>query len=216
MQERICAAAVRTLPVNGAGLSLIGGAHGHRILVHGTDAVARRLADLQLTLGVGPCMESVHSGGPVMVPDMDGQPDARWPGFIRPALEAGVRAMFAFPLQIGAVCLGAMDLHRDRTGGLVDEQLADALVFTDLATLTLLGAPLDDEGARSGEPEPGDWLAGADAVVYQASGMVKVQLGVPIDQALLRLRAYAFLHDRTISAVARQIVARRLRLDPDR
>lgn len=212
MQERICAAAVRTLPVSGAGLSLIGGVRGHRILVHGTDAVAQRMEDLQLTLGVGPCVESVRRGGPVLVPDVERQPDARWPGFIGPALEAGVRAMFAFPLQIGAVCLGALDLHRDRVGGLSDDYLADALVFTDLATASLLEAPL--HGGNS-DYEPSDWLARADAVVYQASGIVMVQLGVSIDQALLRLRAYAFLHDRTISAVAQQIVARRLRLDPD-
>ncbi|MFB9319453.1 GAF and ANTAR domain-containing protein [Cryptosporangium minutisporangium] len=212
MQERICATAVLALPVTGAGLSLIGGARGHRILVHGTDPVAQRLEDLQLTLGVGPCVESVRRGGPVLVPDLERQPDARWPGFIRPALEAGVRAMFAFPLQVGAVCLGALDLHRDRVGGLVDDHLADALVFTDLVTATLLDAPLDGVNAGHG---PSDWLSRADSVVYQASGMVKVQLGVSIDDALLRMRAHAFLRDQTISAVAQEVVNRRLRFDPD-
>ena len=212
MRERICASAATLLPVNGAGLSLIGGVRGHRILVHGTDPTAQRLEDLQLTLGVGPCVESVQQGGPVLVPDLATQSDARWPGFVGPALDAGVRAMFAFPLQIGAVRIGARDLYRDETGGLDDDQLADALVFTDLAATALLDSPLDGEATWH---EPSDWLSQADAVVYQASGMVKVQLDVPIDQALLRMRAYAFLHDRTITWVARQIVERRLRLEPD-
>jgi hypothetical protein len=210
MWSRVCTAVVGALPITGAGLSLIGGVRGHRILVHGTDAGAQRLEDLQMTLGVGPCVESVRRGGPVLVPDLANQPDGRWPGFVQPALDAGTRAMFAFPLQIGAVCLGALDLHRTTVGALTDEHLADALVFTDIATLTLLDAAIDDA-----DHEPTDWLADADTAVYQASGMVMVQLGLPIDQALLRLRAYAFLHDQTISAVAHQIVARRLRLDAD-
>lgn len=206
-------AVVGSLPVTGAGLSLIGGAHGHRILVHGTDAPSRQLEDLQLTLGVGPCMESMNRGGPVLVPDLAKQSDGRWPGFVQPALAVGIRAIFAFPLQIGAVRLGALDLYRNSIGGLSDEELADILIFIDVATLALLDAPIGESGDGGGVLT--DWLADADTAVYQASGMVMVQLGVTIDQAMLRLRAYAFVHDRTLTAIAHEIVARRLRLDAE-
>lgn len=213
MPDRVCLAVVESLPVTGAGLSLIGGAHGHRILVHGTDAPSRRLEDLQVTLGVGPCIESMSRGGPVLVPDLAKQSDGRWPGFVRPALAAGIQAIFAFPLQIGAVRLGALDLYRNSIGGLSDAELADILIFTDVATLALLDAPIgaseEDGGGLT------DWLAEVDTAVYQASGMVMVQLGVTIDQAMLRLRAYAFVHDRTLTAIAHEIVARRLRLDAE-
>lgn len=50
------------------------------------------------------------------------------------------------------------------------------------------------------------------AEIYQASGMVAVQLQIPPAEALLRIRAHAFAHDTPVSAVANEIVARRLRL----
>jgi hypothetical protein len=42
---------------------------------------------------------------------------------------------------------------------------------------------------------------------------VSVHLGVSLADALARLRGHAFAHDRPISAVARDIVRGRLRLD---
>ena len=45
--------------------------------------------------------------------------------------------------------------------------------------------------------------------------MVSAQLGVAIGGAVVRLRAYAYAQDRRLSDVARDIVARRLRLTPD-
>jgi AmiR/NasT family two-component response regulator len=51
--------------------------------------------------------------------------------------------------------------------------------------------------------------------VYQAQGMVMVQLRVPMDEAMARVRAYAFAHDRTLESVARDIVARTLVFEAD-
>ena len=45
--------------------------------------------------------------------------------------------------------------------------------------------------------------------------MVSAQLDVAIGEAFVRLRAYAYAQDRRLSEVARDIVARRLRLSPD-
>ena len=53
-------------------------------------------------------------------------------------------------------------------------------------------------------------------VVHQASGMVAVQLGVSVGEALLRLRAYAFANDRLLAEVAEDVVGRRLRFDDRR
>jgi hypothetical protein len=59
--------------------------------------------------------------------------------------------------------------------------------------------------------------AGADFqyVVHQASGMIAVQLGVGVGEALVRLRAYAFANDRRLTEVAADVVGRRLRFDPE-
>jgi hypothetical protein len=214
MPHRVCTASIRALQVSGAGLSVISAA-GHRVVVSGTDEASQRLEDLQVTLGNGPCVEAYSTGGPVLVTDLAGERPDRWPGFVAAAYAAGIRAVFAFPLQIGAIRLGAIDFYRDKPDSLDAEALADALVVADVATLALLstGPGAESAGGFGADGWPGtDWLAGAASVVYQASGMVRVHLDIPIEAALLRLRAYAFAEDMPISAVARLIVAKQLRL----
>ena len=57
--------------------------------------------------------------------------------------------------------------------------------------------------------------AGADFhfAVHDAAGMISVQLGISVTEALIRLRAYAFGSDRLITDVAQDVIARRLRLE---
>jgi hypothetical protein len=50
-------------------------------------------------------------------------------------------------------------------------------------------------------------------VVHQATGIVAAQIEVSVAQALIRLRAYAFATGRTLTVVAQDVVARRLRFD---
>jgi AmiR/NasT family two-component response regulator len=52
--------------------------------------------------------------------------------------------------------------------------------------------------------------------LYQAQGMVMVQMGVTLVEALAILRAYAYSRDRDLGDVARDVVTRGLRLDEDR
>ena len=49
-------------------------------------------------------------------------------------------------------------------------------------------------------------------VVHNAAGIVSVQEGISVTEALIRLRAYAFSHGRLLADVARDVVARRLRI----
>jgi GAF domain-containing protein len=133
----------------------------------------------------------------------------RWLAFSGPALDAGVRSVFGFPLHVGAVRLGALNLYGDRPGSLTDEQRADALVVADIAAQAILTLQANaPPGKLAAELE-----AGADFryVVHQASGMVAAQLDVSVGQALIRLRAYAFGNDRSLTEVAQAVVARALR-----
>src|SRR6266702_4115526 len=115
---------------------------------------------------------------------------------LRSAGQAGAAAVFAFPLRIGAIRAGVMGMYRDRPGSLSDFQLGDALAFADTATMLMLDS--------------------ADqAEVDQATGMVTEQLGVGIAEAFVRLRAHAYAYDRRLGDLARDIVARRVRLSPD-
>jgi GAF domain-containing protein len=204
---RVCAAVTA---VSGAGIMLMSG-DGPRGSLCTTNQVSARIEELQYTLGEGPCLDAYHQDRPVLEPDLADPATPRWFGFAGPAVEAGVRAVFGFPLQVGSVRLGALNLYCDRPGPLSDEQYADALVMADVAAQAVLvmqaGAP---PGALAAKLE-----AGADFqyVVHQASGMVSAQLDASVGHALIRLRAYAFGHDRRLVHVADDVVSRRLRFD---
>jgi hypothetical protein len=214
----VCEAAVAAVRVSGAWLSAAsGGEAGHLMQV--TDAVSEQLAELQLTLGEGPVLDAYTSGGPVLASDLGATETAgRWPVFAPAALQAGATAIFVFPLQIGAIRAGAMGLYRARPGRLTASELGDALVFADTAALLLLDsagqtATGSDAGtAPAGQPED---LALHRAEIDQATGMLTEQLGVGITDAFARLRAYAYVNDLRLADVARDIVARRLRLRND-
>ena len=210
--EHVCTAVISVTGVDGASVTVVLGA-GPRETVYASNQVASDLEELTLTLGEGPAADAVV-GAPALVADLTA-PDclARWPVFAPAAVHAGVRAVFALPLQVGAIQLGVMDLYRAEPGGLDGGQLADALVFADTACALLLDA------AQHDRPRPdGRWPEQAGlhhTEVHQATGMITVQLGVTVAVALIRLRAYAYVHDRRLRDVARDVIARRLRFDPD-
>jgi hypothetical protein len=131
--------------------------------------------------------------------------------FAGPAVAAGARAVFGFPLQIGSIRLGALNLYRDAPGPLTDDQFADALVVSSV----IARAVLEFEAHTPPGSIPREMEAGSDFrfVVHQASGMASVQLQIGVAEALIRLRAYAFAHERPLNDVAEDVVARRLRIE---
>jgi hypothetical protein len=214
----VCTAVVPGVQVTGAWLSAAADAEaGHLMQV--TDEVSKQLAELQLTLGEGPSLDASASGGPALASDLtDSESAFRWPAFASAAYQAGAAAVFAFPLAVGAIRAGVLGLYRDSPGPLSDFQLGDALVFADTATLLLLEAQDRAEGGTGPGAGPGGQpvgLASRRAEIDQATGMLTEQLGVNVTDAFARLRAYAYVNDLRLADVARDIVARRLRLSPD-
>ena len=219
-----CVAAVAAVMVTGAWLSAASGpAPIHLMMV--TDEISGRLAELQLTLGEGPAPDAAAAGAPVLASDLGlAEAGHRWPVFTPAARRAGVAAIFAFPLRIGAIRAGVMGLYRARPGPLSTAQLGDALIFADTATLLMLDAQGQAAGdlaacdlaARPGTGGQAADLARHQAEIDQATGMLTEQLGVGIAEAFIRLRAHAYAHDRRLGDLARDIVARRVRLGPGR
>jgi ANTAR domain len=210
-----CAAAVDAVEVSGAWL-VAARSTGAGHLMQATDEVSELLAELELTLGEGPGRDAAAAGGPVLASDL-GEAGAvrRWPVFAPAACQAGAGAVFAFPLQVGAIRAGVMSLYRERPGSLSAFQLGDALVFADTATLLLLEAQGQAAGGlRPQAGQPAD-LALHRAEIDQATGMLTEQLDVGIADAFVRLRAYAYVNDLRLTVVAHDIVARRLRLHPE-
>lgn len=210
--RQLCHAAVRALPVTGAGVSVMS-VDGLSGVAAVTDITSEWLEELQFTVGEGPCIDAFSSRRPVLEPDLTDGARIRWPGYAPAAAEHGVRAVFAFPLQIGAVRVGVLDLYVDASGPLPPEDLALALTFAEVAAVTLV-----DGQTRTGHGEVSaglDEALGYRSELYQAQGMVMVQLGVDLTEAMARLRAHAYAVDRRLAVVAADVVGGRLRLDPD-
>lgn len=206
--RELLTACVEAGDVDGAGLSLRART-GPSEPVLGTDAVADALERLQFTLGEGPCIDATSSGSPVLVPDLDeaGALTARWPMFVREARHHDVRAVFAFPLRIGAIALGVADLYRRAPGPLSRARLARVLTVMDSMTLALL-----DVGSVRG------FSVGAEPLgmsVHRAAGMVMAQLDSSIDEALARMRATAFAEGVPIDELADDVVNGRRRFQKE-
>lgn len=204
---QLCDACVGGLAgVGGAGLAVMTSLPAQQVR-YASDPVSIRVEELQVTLGEGPCVDAFAEGQPVLANDLsDAYWLQRWPMFAPAALTAGARSLFALPLQVGAVRLGVIDLYRAVPGTLAGADLAEALAFADAATELLLAEHLPG-GQIFGSAQ----LFSHRAVVHQATGMVSAQLGVPVQEAFLRLRARAYATDRSLEEIARDVVRRRLR-----
>jgi len=187
------------------------GVHG---MAAASDPATARIEELQFTFGEGPCVDAFATSRPVLVAELtDGAMD-RWPIYAPAIYDAGIRAVFAFPMQIGAARLGVLDVFRAVPGPLSRQELGEALTYADRAVTALLDGHEDAMTARGGQ-DGLDEAIEHRAEVFQAQGMVMVQLGIPITEALVRIRAYAYAEVRSLHDVAADIVARRLRFDQD-
>ncbi|MEU0057429.1 GAF and ANTAR domain-containing protein [Streptomyces sp. NPDC006334] len=212
--DRLCAAAVRLLPVSGASVSLCG--DGMPVPLSASGARAAHLMEMQATLGDGPCLRAAETGAPVFARDLTAGRDAsRWPVFAQQAAAAGVRAVYALPLGDRSVCVGTLDLYRDVPGDLAADEVRTARLVADALTVALMALPRGEEAGRRGD---GLWLsplATDHDEVYQAVGMVMAQRKVASAEALALLRAHAFAAGRTVLDVAHEVVARETRFDTD-
>lgn len=207
--EELCRACAETLTVAGASVMVM--AARARAMVGASNAVSARIEELQETLGEGPSVDAHETGQTVSEPDLAMPRRPRWVAFGPAALAAGVGALFALPLRIGGVRLGVLTLYQDRPGELSVGQHLDAHVLANMVATTILST---QAGTVAGSSGPAlDGLLDHRAEVHQASGMVSVQLGVGVGEAMVRLRAHAYAADRLLTDVAADVVARRLRFD---
>lgn len=208
---RVCTALERAVPSSGAGMTMA--VEGTPTLVlAASGAVAEQLEELQVTLGEGPCVDAIASRRPVLESDLVGSGARRWPAYASEAAVLGLRGVFSFPLQVGAACLGGMDLYRTQPGALSSRSLSEVLGFAEVA----LGLLLDSQ--QDGRYPPMQWSRGEGRMpdeLYQAQGMVTVQLGVSPAEAMMRIRGYAFAQDRRLGEVAEDVVNGSLVLERD-
>jgi hypothetical protein len=209
---RLCQVCAEVTSMSGAGIMLMF-EDAPQGTVCTTNEVSSQLEQLQYSLGEGPCVDAYREDRPVMEPDLANPETKRWLAFTEAAVKIGAEAVFGFPLPVGAVRLGALNLYRDRPGALDDEQYANALAAAAIvAQAVLVLQAKAPDGMLAQELERSSDF---QYVAHQAAGMVAVQLGVGVTEAMIRLRAYAFGSERLLSDVAGDVVDRILRFDPE-
>jgi hypothetical protein len=206
--HEVCVTAARTLSAAGAGVSVMtrDGAHS---MAAASDAGAARLEEMQFTFGEGPCIDAFATRRAVLVPDLSDDAVRRWPAYAPAVRDIGIRAVFAFPIQVGPARLGVLDVFRNRAGALTTREVRQALTIVDRTVAALLDGTAD-------APAGSDGLDGAlehRAELFQAQGMVMVQLGVTVIEAMVHIRAHAYAENRRLGDVAADIVAQRVHFD---
>jgi hypothetical protein len=172
----------------------------------------------------------------VLVPDITAAAETRWPAFAGAISDTPVRAMYVFPLRVGARGLGVLNVYRDIPGVLDLVGLAAGLRAADMLVLALLDDGLEETtlmGTDEGNPghggeatndvrgdgtdiHYGGWSeATYHAEVHQATGMITAQAGIDAAAALARLRAASFAGNTSIEELALDVLARRVRFEPD-
>lgn len=215
-------ACARALRAEGVALSLLVGAGRTAEPLWCHPELSGRFEELQFTLGEGPGPDAVRTGSPVVEPDLHRVRPGRWPVLLPLARGMGVHGVCCFPLGVGAIRIGVLTVLCDGDRSVSEQQYADATALAAALTGAFLNA--GHRGGRNGDGNgnvPGiglmlEWPSGLRrAVVHQATGMISVQLSVPMDEALLRLRAHAYSSERPLGEVAEEVVARRLRFRDD-
>ena len=212
LPSALCISLAKDLPMTGAAVVLQSTAGLDRV-VAATDGLAVTAEHLQFEFGEGPGVDAVRQDGPVLRSDLR-TTSGEWPLFAPAATAAGIEAAFAFPLHVGGIRLGVLDLYRDTPGALIDGILSEALAYADAATAVLLH--LQALSRPSGDLHPQLTGFAADrAEIHQATGMISAQASVTLVDALLLLRARAYSTSRTMLEVSRDVLDRQERFYPD-
>lgn len=201
-RSSLCAPFLAVLPVTGASVSMLATPVALSTMC-ATDDFAAYLDELQFDLGEGPSWDALSSREPVIDNDFDGEGHTRWPLF-RAAVTGGiVHGIYAFPLAVGGLELGAIDLYSSLPTALSESEIAGATAMAEVTSWEVLRRIVADD-----EPEPETPYSRRE--VHQATGMVLVQLDITAEDAILLMRAHAFSSGRSVREIANDVVECRL------
>ena len=137
---------------------------------------------------------------------------SRWPAFVDSGARCRNRIGFCLPTGL-EWCENRRDDAVPRSRGRTQRPASTTTASPWPQVLTETVLSLQDAAPEGVLAEGLQEVVAYRAEVHQASGMVSIQLKIPVAEALVRIRAHAFAHDRPVGVVAADIVARRLRLD---
>jgi GAF domain-containing protein len=123
--------------------------HGQVSTAASSDPVARRVDELETTLGEGPCLDAIDDDEPDehICGDLT-QGGCQWPALSEQIMaETPVRGMAGFRIRQGGQKVGALNVFSDTPGALTQESLAQALMLAAFASVTLAALESDEEAS---------------------------------------------------------------------
>jgi hypothetical protein len=203
----LCAVAAEFMALDGAGIALVSENDDLISLCTSNDS-AGKLMDLEMTLGEGPTVDACR-GNAADEADLLNAVVPRWGTYGPEAVAMGARAVFGYPIQLGAARFGALSLYRAAPGPLTAEQSSDGYLLASVLGRVILTTQAG--GSRDTLMGELDGSSIFDLRVHQAAGMISVQGAMSVKDALVTLRAHAFalgcqlgdLADRVVSQTTR-------------
>lgn len=198
---------IEVLNVDGAaGLLLLAPAGALRVMSSSSEAM-RVLELFELQEQEGPCLDCFQTGEQVVNQDLAAS-NGRWPKFSVVAMDAGFKAVHAFPMKLRGSCIGALNLFHVVAGDMSPSDVATAQAFADVATIAILQYRSTLEAqAINGQLAS---LFEDRAVVEQAKGVVAEREGMSMAEAYNALRNYALANNLKLNNVCIDIIERSL------
>lgn len=201
LTPELCRSVADLLGVTDATFALIGGPDRRFTLCASSDN-ARKLDQWQFTLEQGPCLDAAAQGetSEATTTPTDESP---WPLLAEKATELGYQAIAGIPLSIADRPYGAMNIQH------TSPLQSDVLDYAADVCQTL-SQPIMD---RLAEQAPTLTDLGDYTTVHQAVGVVSVQMGIPIADALAVIRARSWTEGRLLVDVANDVIQREIEFD---
>jgi len=180
---------------------------GELSVIASTSERSRLVEIMQLRYGLGPCVECYKTGEVVTVRDVDEVGD-KWPDFREAALEQGLHSVHAVPLRLRGTVIGALNLFRNQTGVMSDEDMLAARALADMATIGILHERTvheTDEAKRQLQR-----ALDSRVLIEQAKGVLAHTHNVDMDEAFHTLRDHARGNGLLLRNVAEAVVNRSL------
>jgi hypothetical protein len=207
----LCSVAAEFMALDGAGIALVSDGEDLTSLCTSNHA-AGALMDLEITLGEGPAVDASR-GNANEDTNLLRDSASNWETYRPEAAALGARAVFGFPVRLGAIRFGALSLFRTTPGPLNAEQDSDAYLMASVIGRAILST----QAGGSQEDLVGelDGSSMLDFRVHQAAGMLAVQGSLSVKDALVLMRAHAFGVGCQLSELAERVVSGSTYLDSE-
>lgn len=195
---------LQLIPLSGVSIATVGNALSAETIV-ASDAQIALIDELQFDLSEGPCWDAVGSGRPVLESAIQRGRHNTWPSFAEAIKDHAVGAIFAFPLRVGPLQVGAVELYDTEERTLSEQLVVEMMSLTRPLSRYVLRRTVE----LAALPDASQFKPHARRRIHQATGFVIAQLGLSPDDAHLFIQAQAYAQNRPMAEVAEDIIARR-------